>query len=137
MIGDALMDSLGGALGGSSGAEHLPPPRAKVSRGGGAPSAGGFGAELVALLTGPAQPDPLTAALVEAEVHLLPAPALAACRLHFLPGNDFPALAAGDVLKLQARAPVMIHQRCSPARSPSSVAPVACSSWCSAPPRRH
>ena len=47
MIGDALMDSLGGALGGSSGAGTLPPPRAKVSRGGGAPSAGGFGAELV------------------------------------------------------------------------------------------
>ena len=101
MIGDALMDSLGGALGGSSGAGTLPPPRAKVSRGGGAPSAGGFGAELVAMLTGPAQPDPLTAALVEAEVHLLPAPALAACRLRFLPGNDFPALATGDVLKLQ------------------------------------
>ena len=101
MIGDALMDSLGGALGGSSGAGTLPPPRAKVSRGGGAPSAGGFGAELVAMLTGPAQPDPLTAALVEAEVHLLPAPALAACRLRFLPGGDFPALAAGDVLKLQ------------------------------------
>ena len=101
MIGDALMDSLGGALGGSSGAGTLPPPRAKVSRGGGAPSAGGFGAELVALLTGPAQPDPLTAALVEAEVRLLPAPALAACRLRFLPGSDFPALAAGDVLKLQ------------------------------------
>ena len=39
MIGDALMDSLGGALGGSSGAGTLPPPRAKVSRGGGAPSA--------------------------------------------------------------------------------------------------
>ena len=76
MIGDALMDSLGGALGGSTGAGTLPPPRAKVSRGGGAPSAGGFGAELVALLTGPAQPDPLTAALVEAEVHLLP-PSLA------------------------------------------------------------
>lgn len=101
MIGDALMDSLGGALGGSSGAGTLPPPRAKVSRGGGAPSAGGFGAELVALLTGPAQPDPLTAALVEAEVRLLPAPALSACRLRFLPGSDFPALAAGDVLKLQ------------------------------------
>ena len=50
MIGDALMDSLGGALGGSSGAGTLPPPRAKVSRGGGAPSAGGFGAELVALV---------------------------------------------------------------------------------------
>ena len=44
MIGDALMDSLGGALGGSTGAGTLPPPRAKVSRGGGAPSAGGFGA---------------------------------------------------------------------------------------------
>ena len=58
MIGDALMDSLGGALGGSSGAGTLPPPRAKVSRGGSAPSAGGFGAELVAMLTGPAQPDP-------------------------------------------------------------------------------
>lgn len=101
MIGDALMDSLGGALGGSSGAGTLPPPRAKVSRGGGAPSAGGFGAELVALLTGPAQPDPLTAALIEAEVRLLPAPALSACRLRFLPGSDFPALAAGDVLKLQ------------------------------------
>lgn len=101
MIGDALMDSLGGALGGSTGAGTLPPPRAKVSRGGGAPSAGGFGAELVALLTGPAQPDPLTAALVEAEVRLLPAPALAACRLRFLPGSDFPTLAAGDVLKLQ------------------------------------
>ncbi len=100
MIGDALMDSLGGALGGSSGTGTLPPPRAKVSRGGGAASAGGFGADLVALLTGPAQPDPLTAALIEAEVRLLPAPALAACRLHFLPGNDFPALAAGDVLKL-------------------------------------
>ncbi len=101
MIGDALMDSLGGALGGSSGTGTLPPPRAKVSRGGGAASAGGFGADLVALLTGPAQPDPLTAALIEAEVRLLPAPALAACRLRFLPGNDFPALAAGDVLKLQ------------------------------------
>ena len=101
MIGDALMDSLGGVLGGSSGAGTLPPPRAKVSHGGGAPSAGGFGADLVALLTGPAQPDPLTAALVEAEVHLLPAPALAACRLRFLPRGDFPALAAGDVLKLQ------------------------------------
>lgn len=101
MIGDALMDSLGGALGGSTAAGTLPPPRAKVSRGGGAPSAGGFGADLVALLTGPAQPDPLTAALVAAEVRLLPAPALAACRLRFLPGSDFPALAAGDVLKLQ------------------------------------
>lgn len=101
MIGDALMESLGGALGGSSSAGTLPPPRAKVSRGGGAPSAGGFGADLVALLTGPAQPDPLTAALVEAEVRLFPAPALSACRLRFLPGRDFPALAAGDVLKLQ------------------------------------
>lgn len=101
MIGDALMDSLGGALGGTNSAGTLPPPRAKVSRGGGAPSAGGFGADLVALLTGPAQPDPLTAALVEAEVRLLPAPALSACRLRFLPGRDFPALAAGDVLKLQ------------------------------------
>ncbi|WP_345794283.1 hypothetical protein AAG895_04085 [Thauera sp. JM12B12] len=101
MIGDALMDSLGGALGGSTAAGTLPPPRAKVSRGGGAPSAGGFGADLVALLTGPAQPDPLTAALVAAEVRLLPAPALSACRLRFLPGSEFPALAAGDVLKLQ------------------------------------
>ena len=31
MIGDALMDSLGGALGGSTGAGTLPPPRAKSS----------------------------------------------------------------------------------------------------------
>lgn len=101
MIGDALMDSLGGALGGATAAGTLPPPRAKVSRGGGAPAAGGFGADLVALLTGPAQPDPLTAALVEAELRLLPAPALSSCRLRFLPGSDFPALATGDVLKLQ------------------------------------
>lgn len=101
MIGDALMDSLGGTLGTSTGAGTLPPPRAKVARGGGAPSAGGFGADLVALLTGPAQPDPLTAALVMAEVRLLPAPALSLCRLRFVPQGDFPVLAAGDVLKLQ------------------------------------
>ncbi len=101
MIGDALMDSLGGALGGSTAAGTLPPPRAKLSRGGGAPSAGGFGAELLALVAGPAQPDPLSAALVEASVRLLPAPALSSCRLRFLPRGDFPALAAGDVLKLQ------------------------------------
>ena len=101
MIGDALMDSLGGALGMGSGGVTLPPPRAKVSRGGGAPAAGGFGAELVALLTGPSQPDPLTASLIGAEVSLLPAPALSCCRLRFLPRADFPALAAGDVLKLQ------------------------------------
>lgn len=56
MIGDALMDSLGGALGGSGRTGTLPPPRAKVSRGGGAASAGGFGADLVALLTGPPSP---------------------------------------------------------------------------------
>lgn len=101
MIGDALMDALGAALDHSAGNGTLPPPQAKVSRGGGAASAGGFGAELVALVTGPGQPDPLTTALIGAEVNLLPAPALSSCRLRFLPRADFPALAAGDVLKLQ------------------------------------
>lgn len=101
MIGDALMDTLGGALGLGAGSAALPPPRAKVSRGGAAPAAGGFGAELVALVTGPSQPDPLTAALIGAEVTLLPAPGLSCCRLRFLPRTDFPSLAAGDVLKLQ------------------------------------
>lgn len=102
MIGDSLIDGLSGALGSAFGnSSTLPPPRAKVSRGGGASASAGFGASLLALVAGPAQPDALTTALVAAEVKLLPAPALASCRLRFLPQTDFPSLAIGDLLTLE------------------------------------
>lgn len=77
------------------------PPAVKIARGGTASAAGGFGADLLAALGGPALPDPLTASLTAIDVHLSAAPMLSTCRLSFLPQPDFPALAPGDALSVE------------------------------------
>jgi hypothetical protein len=84
-------------------------PRVKLEKGaaGGGGGLGGFGGELLSAAAGAlgaAQPDPLTDALSSAEIHLAAAPALATCRLVFLPRSDFPALALGDALTVKLAA---------------------------------
>lgn len=82
-------------------------PRVKLEKaapGGAAGGLGGLGGDLLAAAAGAlgaAQPDPLTDALSSLQVELLAAPALATCRLLFLPRADFPALAPGDPLTVK------------------------------------
>lgn len=79
-------------------------PRVKLDKGSSGPAASGFGGDLLSAAAGAlgvAQADPLTDALSSIVVRLLAAPALATCRLRFLPRSDFPALALGDALTVK------------------------------------
>lgn len=80
-------------------------PRVKLEKAAAA-AGGGFGGELLsaaasAVGLNAAQPDPLTESLGSLDIHLVAAPGLATCRLHFLPRSDFPALALGDALTVK------------------------------------